>query len=674
MAAAAISAQPMAAKKKIKKGKTVSLNDFLSEDGVVGSAQIQTRSINWADESEELDGDASNAWPLDENIYRRIIDRSQLPTAPRAARGPSIDKGRLPSKPPYTAFLGNLPFDVTEECIFTFFTGLKVSSVRLPRELGNSDRLKGFGYAEFDDVESLSNALALNDENLRNRRIRVDIADQSQDKDRDDRGRDRDWARDSSKTEGDWRSRNTENVSPGYRTGRDRFSFDRERGGERDGAFGTRTAFDRSRDGDRFMNARGRDSGGYTDVDGGRRSFMSSFRREVNDSRNDDRQFRERLGDRYERRADYVWRDDSKEDQSCSTETSTVSTRRPRLSLKPRSILKEISMPPPAERTERITSIFGAARPVDTAAREREVEERLRQRGQGLERRVSEQPRLGRSFDRKYNESEASDSASLRLQSWRSNEDGGERRRSSDFSDASRSSRTTSVGSSAGKGWQSRKESEAYEGHEVFSGQEEAQHFKSNQQQPSVPKVVPAPQPRENAWAKRSEMQKRVVSSSVYSDLQADIQDRQPIQQHQLPADSTKTSPNNVKTREPKSVVESFTIAFPAKIIQPALEDSGNEDADWQPEVPAPTKPDKMGVKIKHGSSRSKGRGRGIIAVKKDPKRISVREASLRLCVQVEIWTKQIDAFLCFSRFWQVCTPNSFCFCLLREMLLLILA
>ena len=77
-------------------------------------------------------------------------------------------------------------------------------------------------------------------------------------------------------------------------------------------------------------------------------------------------------------------------------------TQRPRLKLKPRSIPKEIATPPPAERSERITSIFGAARPVDTAAREREIEERLRQRGQGLKRWVSEQAQLGRFFDWKY--------------------------------------------------------------------------------------------------------------------------------------------------------------------------------------------------------------------------------------------------------------------------------
>lgn len=58
------------------------------------------------------------------------IDRSILPTAPRAAREPNIDRSRLPKSPPYTAFLGNLPYDVTEESIKDFFRGLNVSIIR----------------------------------------------------------------------------------------------------------------------------------------------------------------------------------------------------------------------------------------------------------------------------------------------------------------------------------------------------------------------------------------------------------------------------------------------------------------------------------------------------------------------------------------------------------------
>ena len=49
-----------------------------------------------------------------------------LPTAPRAARGPDVDMSRVPTEPPFTAFMGNLPFDVEEVEIERFFHGLKV--------------------------------------------------------------------------------------------------------------------------------------------------------------------------------------------------------------------------------------------------------------------------------------------------------------------------------------------------------------------------------------------------------------------------------------------------------------------------------------------------------------------------------------------------------------------
>lgn len=36
--------------------------------------------------------------------------------------------------------------------------------MRLPREPSNPERLKGFGYAEFEDLDSLLSALSLNEE------------------------------------------------------------------------------------------------------------------------------------------------------------------------------------------------------------------------------------------------------------------------------------------------------------------------------------------------------------------------------------------------------------------------------------------------------------------------------------------------------------------------------
>lgn len=51
-------------------------------------------------------------------------------------------------------------------CLSCFFCSpaLQISAVRLPREPSNPERLKGFGYAEFDDVESLLSALSLSEE------------------------------------------------------------------------------------------------------------------------------------------------------------------------------------------------------------------------------------------------------------------------------------------------------------------------------------------------------------------------------------------------------------------------------------------------------------------------------------------------------------------------------
>ena len=56
----------------------------------------------------------------------KVVNRAALPTAPRAARGPNIDLDTVPTDPPFTAFLGNLPFDVSEEEIERFFQGLEV--------------------------------------------------------------------------------------------------------------------------------------------------------------------------------------------------------------------------------------------------------------------------------------------------------------------------------------------------------------------------------------------------------------------------------------------------------------------------------------------------------------------------------------------------------------------
>ena len=53
---------------------------------------------------------------------------------------------------------------MTEDSIKEFFRGLNISVVHLPCEPSNPETLKGFGYAEFEDLDSLLSALSLNEE------------------------------------------------------------------------------------------------------------------------------------------------------------------------------------------------------------------------------------------------------------------------------------------------------------------------------------------------------------------------------------------------------------------------------------------------------------------------------------------------------------------------------
>ncbi|XP_075915007.1 eukaryotic translation initiation factor 4B isoform X2 [Petromyzon marinus] len=587
-------------KKKPKKGKTVSLNDFLAEDATAGSVFVPpVRPVNWADETEDFEGEVSTAWPADDGVYKPSVDRALLPTAPRAARAPSVDMARLPAKPPYTAFLGNLPYDVTEESIFKFFTGLKVSAVRLPREASNSDRLKGFGYAEFDDIESLMRALALNDEMLRNRRVRVDIADQTQD--RDDRGglsRDRDWSRED-KTDNDWRSRssNNNNVDDFPRRngdqygdrdrmsswGRDRYEPDRERFRDRERSFGPR------RDVDHYRDSQDR----YDDRDSGYDDRRSSDRGPV---------------------------------------------QRPKLNLKPRSTPKEEGVPPPpAPATQKLAFIFGGAKPVDTAAREREVEERLKREQEEMERRLSEQGRLGKP---EWIQRE-------RHPSWRSDDDHLERRPTSDTSETGRSSRGASATSSASaRGPRVYKESDVPGDNEVFtredgplspatrSPRQPEQQPQQLSQQRELPQLVPqatpqtaaqlvpAPPPKENAWVKRCGSAKVGPTSPTHHGATTEL----PLSQEKTQAHKLANSVSSNKM--PSTATYSRGVAVD-KDLKPLPDGSRttklNDDFEGKPDATT-GRTEKAGVRAKNNLNRVKGRGRGIIAVKKDPDRKESRK------------------------------------------------
>ncbi len=82
----------------------------------------------------------------------RAAEKIVLPTAPRASLVNQIDEDRIPREPPFTAYIANLSYDIVPDDVYKFFGNLKISNVRLLRD-GDPEtgRLKGFGYADFED-------------------------------------------------------------------------------------------------------------------------------------------------------------------------------------------------------------------------------------------------------------------------------------------------------------------------------------------------------------------------------------------------------------------------------------------------------------------------------------------------------------------------------------------
>eukprot|EP00051_Salpingoeca_urceolata_P016769 m.224765 g.224765 ORF g.224765 m.224765 type:complete len:480 (+) comp18776_c0_seq1:147-1586(+) len=415
-------------KKKKTKGKTLSLHEFVGETAVVAKPGLQ----------------------------------AALPSAPRSSGG-AIDLSTLPTSPPFTAFVGNLAYEIDEEDVARFFREKEcgVVSVRIPRD--GADRIKGFGYTEFETQNDLANALALSGEPLLGRPVRVDLASQN-DRDGDRAGGDRggregddpDFGRSDF---GDWRGgpKISDRAPPARGSGGfgdrggDRFGNRDRDGGDRYGGAsddrwdsvrsqgpaarddrdnrprhddrGPRSEPSRSDDAgdwrsapreerpprggddfDRFAPRRDdrgprRDDRGHDEFD---RFAPRDDRRDDRGPRRDDRghddfdRFAERApreergrDDRYAPRPDEPsdWRKKPEEDRPAEPERQPepeAPRERPKLKLAPRS---EAAASEESAAGSSKASPFGAARPVDTAAKLSEVEEKLKEVPPSAERR-----------------------------------------------------------------------------------------------------------------------------------------------------------------------------------------------------------------------------------------------------------------------------------------------
>ncbi|KAJ7116301.1 hypothetical protein C8R44DRAFT_792117 [Mycena epipterygia] len=149
-----------------KKAKKISLNEFLG-DSALGS---------WADEMDSLPN--APAVRTDEEQARgndRYGRRDDFLSTRPDRMGPPREDLPLPTQAPYTAFIGNLAFDLTEQELEEFFGSSKTKSIKIIKD--REEKPKGFGYIEFADLDSLKDALAKSGSNFSGRTIRVSVAE-----------------------------------------------------------------------------------------------------------------------------------------------------------------------------------------------------------------------------------------------------------------------------------------------------------------------------------------------------------------------------------------------------------------------------------------------------------------------------------------------------------------
>lgn len=364
----------------------MSLGDFLADSGFGGGS--------WADEVEETYVSGTQALPP---------ARDSRPSAASSwqDRGYSVRESvpaKLPEKPPFTAHLGNLSYDATSESVTDFFADCDVVSVRIieDREL---QRPKGFGYVEFGNLDGLKKALTLDGQSFEGRMIKIKVADPPRG------GEGREGRGESARDLSEWTRKGPLPDLPSSRGPRSDFGERRPpRDPASDGRSTREMTWERrgplsplapqesgSRESSRVRGPQegmGERSESYR----GNRRDPATWGEGRQEGARPPRQYNERpeRPERPERtptaaEKDFQWRDRMRPDAANAPPAETPASPgaappaqapggRPRLNLQKRTVSEAADTSSAAADSK--ASPFGAARPIDTAAREKEIEEK----------------------------------------------------------------------------------------------------------------------------------------------------------------------------------------------------------------------------------------------------------------------------------------------------------
>ncbi|KAI9816733.1 MAG: hypothetical protein M1826_001731 [Phylliscum demangeonii] len=326
----------------------------------------------------------------------RYGERRAFSTAGSSGYGYS-EQLPLPDKPPYTAHIGNLSFDVTESDVLNHFAACSVTNARIVEDRVER-KPKGFGYVEFGSLDGLKKALEMNGSQFSGRNIRISVADPP--KDRADAREITDWTRKGPLPSLPDQRRGSDRA-PTYR-GMDSAS---DAGGDRNER---RRPFDlgdgKPRDFSNWerkgplspLHPSGSDTSSRPRTQDGPRERRDSPAwgegRSQDGSRPPRREFQERPQvDRAPTapETDNQWRakmrpdpplkslDTSRETSSPPSPAASVApTVRPKLNLQKRTVSEAGNVSPQSAVSDTKPNPFGGARPIDTFAKEKEIEER----------------------------------------------------------------------------------------------------------------------------------------------------------------------------------------------------------------------------------------------------------------------------------------------------------